>query len=312
MITADKLLGYPERIKKDKRPITADVFLTRRCNNACGYCTYTRHMRRNGAEMSAQRFSEALDRLIQLGVQGVILTGGGEPTVARCFDEVASMLEEKGMPYGINTNYNVYKECRPVYLKVSLDGWDEDSYKAERGVAQYGTVRENVTRYYSWKLENSPKTRVVLQMVAKDAKDVERFYSANMDLPCDCIVFRPVESRLGEWYGYESPKDVIEAVKSIHDPRVILNPKFWQISDKFGRCTANHCQIAVDEQCNVIYCCHKPYEIVGSLFDDDILEKKELYDTDMTLCDVPCRLTASNLVSDTVAKMETATDKMFI
>lgn len=312
MITNDKLLAFPERIEADKRPITADLFLTRRCNNACGYCTYTRHMRRSGPEMSEELFDRTLVKLIALGVKGVILTGGGEPTVAGCFSHATSSLELLGMPYGINTNLNKYVECKPAYLKVSLDGWDEDSYEASRGVRAYHRVRENIEAFWHWKQDNSPETKLVIQMVAKTSNDVAKFYEANRSLPCDTMVFRPIESRLGEWYSGVSASPVLDAVRSIDDDRVILNPKFTQLREFFDDCHASHLQIAVDECANVIYCCHKPYEVVGSVFDDDILEKKLRYATDMSMCDAPCRLTSSNLLVRRVAELEKMTDTAFI
>lgn len=67
-------------------------------------------------------------------------------------------------------------------------------------------------------------------------------------------------------------------------------------------CSAHWAQIAIDEKGNVIYCCHKPYEIVGHIMDDDILEKYAAAHTDMSMCDVPCRLTAPNLIFDEAKK----------
>lgn len=296
MITCDKLLAFPERIRSDRRPITADLFLTRRCNNACGYCTYTRHMRRSGPEMGPELFDRVLRRLMDLGVRGVILTGGGEPTVAQSFTHATAELERAGMPYGINTNFNRYVECRPAYLKVSLDGWDRESYLRARGVDAYQTVRGNIRRFWEWKSENSKETRLVVQMVATRAEDVARFWDANGDLPFDAMVFRPVESRLGGWYGTSDASDVVAAVDAIGDPRAFANPKFGQLHEGFGSCLGNHLQIAVDESANVVYCCHKPYEVVGSLFDPDILQRKEAFRTDMSACDVPCRLTSGNIL----------------
>lgn len=53
-------------------------------------------------------------------------------------------------------------------------------------------------------------------------------------------------------------------------------------------------QIAVNEHGQVMYCCHKPYEIIGHVMDRDILEIKEKARTDMARCDIPCRMTAPN------------------
>lgn len=52
--------------------------------------------------------------------------------------------------------------------------------------------------------------------------------------------------------------------------------------------------MAINENSEVMYCCHKPYEIIGKLSDKDIWEKREQFQTNMSMCDIPCRLTAPN------------------
>ena len=44
-----------------------------------------------------------------------------------------------------------------------------------------------------------------------------------------------------------------------------------------------------------MYCCHKPYQIIGHILDPDILEKKNRAATDMAGCDIPCRMTGPNM-----------------
>jgi hypothetical protein len=61
--------------------------------------------------------------------------------------------------------------------------------------------------------------------------------------------------------------------------------------------------ISLNEKGEVMYCCHKPYQIIGHIMDEDILAKKMAAVTDMSMCDIPCRMTAPNLE---VKKMEQA------
>lgn len=82
-IAGDKMLAHIGRVAGDHRPITADIFLTNYCNNRCPYCTYRRWDLEGGAySMTLAEFKTYAERLRALGVQGFILTGGGEPTVA--------------------------------------------------------------------------------------------------------------------------------------------------------------------------------------------------------------------------------------
>lgn len=302
-ISGHKMLAHVDRILNDHRPITADVFITNYCNNNCPYCTYHRWELEPGSRyMRYEDFVQYGTRLIDLGVEGIILTGGGEPTINPDFDKIAEWLSNRNIRWGINTNFNVLRYCKPAYLKVSLDGYDEDSYERSRGVRKYEKARENIQAYGEWKKEHSPETSLGIQMVAMDTESVFRFYEANKDLPVDYIVFRPVESTGGKYYKEDAiarmftPDEIMNAVKDLaeNDDRVTLNYKWDMLEEQQESCTAQWAQIAVNELGQVMYCCHKPYEIVGSLMDPDILEKKEKARTDMEMCDIPCRMTAPN------------------
>lgn len=299
-----KLIRYAERFET-MEPITADIFITNYCNNKCPYCTYHRWRLDPGSRfMSYDDFVKYSTRLISLGVKGIILTGGGEPTINPDFDKITKWLELSGISYGVNTNFNVFKEPSPVYLKVSLDGYDEESYKRRRGVYAYGRVIENIKKYR----ENGKHkdTSLGVQIVVNEPDEIERFYDAVKSLDVDYIVYRPIESTNRCAYSDGDIQTIVPImIKHIQtlkrsDPRVVINQK-WNQLDCFPKsCSANWAQIALDERGNVLYCCQKPYEIVGHIMDADILEKKRNFHTDISKCDVPCRMTASNQIWDYV------------
>lgn len=301
-ITGDKMLSHIDRIIGNNAPITADIFLNNYCNNNCPYCTYKRWEFDNDARyMAYEDFVRYATRLIDLGVLGFILTGGGEPTISKDFDKIVSWLDKNNIKYGINTNFNVYKEFNPVYLKVSLDAWDNESYARGRGVEKYDVVIENIKRFANYKTE---KTKLGIQLLAKSVKDVEKFYEKNCNLPVDYISIRPMESTGGSYYKNlllhdvdTHPETIITAIKRLKslDSRVVLNYKWLLLDEQQPTCTAQWAQIAINELGEVMYCCHKPYQIVGHILDEDILEKKKLVGTDMRMCDIPCRMTGPNL-----------------
>ncbi len=316
-ISASKLLFNLDRASGDFRPITADIFLNNYCNNECPYCTYKRWEHEPGAWfLKIHDFMMYAERLRELGVRGFILTGGGEPTINPDFDKITAWLDEQGYPYGINTNFNVYREPKPRYLKVSLDGWDEDSYERQRGVRRYERVKKNIIKYAEWKAENSPGTSLGVQMVATEVDDVFRFYEANKELPVDYMVYRPVESTAGAYYKDKANMDkvqpILEAVNKIRegDERVVLNFKFNLLDVACKKCFSNWAQIAMNEKGDIMYCCHKPYQIVGHVMDRSILSKKAQAETDMVMCDIPCRLTDANMLMQKVE--EGAKDPFFI
>lgn len=303
VISGDKLFYWVDRAVWSKRPITADIFLTDYCNNRCHYCTYDEWgIKKMYRHMPLENVKKYVSRMYDLGVRGFIFTGGGEPTIHPQFEEICQWMDEKGYSYGINTNFNDLRLVKPKFLKVSLDAWDEGSYKKIRGVANYGKVRQNIISYDAWRKEHSPNTSLGIQMVVVNACDIEKFYSANADLPVDYISFRPVESKQGEFYsGKQAAEQYLSIVEtlnslSVSDSRVKLNYKwkFIQPENKLSKCAANWSQIAINEKGQVMYCCNKPTEIVGHIMDDDILDKKARYNTNMELCRIPCRLTGPN------------------
>lgn len=298
-----------------------------RCH-CCDYCRETKVLKRpigiadlvaevygrweldTGAQaMRYEDFIAYAKRLAVMGVQGFILTGGGEPTINPDFEKIAGWLTENNFQWGINTNFNKLVKVKPNYLKVSLDAYSNESYEQLRGVAAYETVRENIKAYAAWKKENSPGTSLGIQQLVKEPEDVKRFYDANKDLDVDYMVFRPVESTAGSYYRDERKKRDAEEIKKIvsdmamDDERVTLNFKWGLLDRQEERCTASWAQMALNEKGEVMYCCHKPYQIIGHIMDEDILAKKMAAVTDMSMCDIPCRMTAPNLE---VKKMEQA------
>ena len=301
-----------------KKPITADFFLTNFCNNRCKYCTYKRwdKSRETARSISFEDFTRYTQILLHLGVQGIILTGGGEPTLCYDFDRICAWLEENRIPYGINTNFNVIKYIAPKYLKVSLDGYDRDSYGQIRGVDRYDDVVRNIREYAQWKRINKIPTSLGVQGVASDPQFVREFYWSVKKLDVDYIAIRPVESTCGEFY--EDPQHEVNRQRCVEelenissfDKRVIVNFKWYEPKTKFDSCRAQWSQIALDECGNVMYCCHKPYEIVCHITDCDVMDKKASYQTMMNMCDVPCRLTGAN---ETMRLIESDLDeKMFV
>ena len=294
------------RIVGNKIPITADIFLTTICNNACPYCTY----KRQGGNISSQdyisfeNFKCYVNILLSLGIKGIILTGGGEPTLNPDFEKITSWLEENQIPYGINTNFNIFKYCKPSYLKISLDGYDEKSYFEARGTNAYSKVISNIEFFIQWKKENSIHSKVGLQILVKNASEILNFYEAHKDLEIDYFNFRPNEDKNNKYSTTELDLILqnLEYLKGLDD-RVIINYKWHYLKDDKSQCLAHWSQFAIDTQGNVLFCCHKPQEIIGHITDKNILQKHALAKLNKATCDIPCRLTGPNNVLLNIASL---------
>lgn len=289
-ITNTKILNF---MKLPTKPVTADIFLTAFCNNKCKYCTYKRWGLDSNRYMTFEEFKNNVLILQNKGVKGFILTGGGEPTCSPDFDLITEYLEQNGIEYGINTNFNILKFIKPVYLKVSLDGYNAASYKNIRGVDKYHQVRQNIIKYDEWRKTNSPLTHLSIQCVGDSIKTIKKFYKANKDLPVDAINIRPIESTCGTHYP-EEPTKIIQFLEKFakQDPRIKISPKWYQTKSIPSICYANRTVIAINEKSEVLQCCHKPYKVLGSLsyFSNKLIPIEH----DTTGCDVPCRLSGPN------------------
>lgn len=291
MIRYNKLLNFVERIEGSRRPITADVFLTNFCNNKCIYCT--RYSHRNGEYMRLADFVDYAHRLINMGVKGFILTGGGEPTISPDFNKITDWLEKNNIQYGINTNLNKPIFCNPNFLKVSIDSGNPIQYAKIRGKDSLGAVINNLKNIIEY-TKNNNKTKVGVQCIATSREQAESFYVLVKDIDVAYIQFRPVETT-SDNYDYSQ---ILEYINSLDDDRIVRSFKYELLHYEPKYCFGNWSVITIDVNGNVPYCCHKPDDIVGHITDVDILQKLQEHKTDMSTCERPCRLSGVNKFLD--------------
>jgi MoaA/NifB/PqqE/SkfB family radical SAM enzyme len=292
-ITENKLLHYLDRVKGDNRPVTAELFLTNFCNHRCGYCRF----HHGKGYIDFEHFKQYAERLLELGVQGFILTGGGEPILNPDFDKITGWLEENNLEYGINTNFSKLKRIKPIYLKVSIDATTPEQYEEFRGVKphKYLEMIDNVKEYRKWQKQEGHNTTLGIQTLVMDEGHAANFYLAHRDLDVDYMVFRPMESRKAA-YDPDKARKIRREINNLSkvDKRVLVNYKWDMLTRRFETCFAAWSVLTINWNGEVQYCCHKPQEVVGHIMDRDILKKKQEFKTNMRTCENPCRLSGSN------------------
>ncbi len=300
-IVENKLIYNLDRVIGEKKPITADIFLTNYCNNKCPYCTYCRwgDFKTQNRYISYSDFVIMIQKLLDFGIRGFILTGGGEPTINPDFNLITEFLEHRKISYGINTNFVEYKEISPTYLKVSLDAYSREGYINKRGVNKYSQVIGNIKKYIMWKKKHGINTNIGIQLLVTEPEEIKSFYQEHKSLDVDYIVFRPYESTQGEYYNSVSREKVFKILLTLEeyarkDNRIVINYKWFNLDVKFDRCYAHWSQMAINEKLEIMYCCHKPYEVICNIQDKDAFQKWKNATTDIKKCDIPCRLTGPN------------------
>lgn len=144
--------GMLERLPKDVEDIGPPVHIrikpTNVCNQRCWYCSYRLKGVQLGQDMDERdviprdKMLEIVEDIAALGVRAATFSGGGEPFCYPYLEETASRLAEAGVQFASLTNgtrltgsiAEIFAH-RAAWLRISIDGWDDESYARQRRVA---------------------------------------------------------------------------------------------------------------------------------------------------------------------------------
>lgn len=152
-----KFAAYPDHISVLQRggavsPVHVQLILSDLCNEDCNFCAYrmsgytSNEMFNEGDNhnpnrmIPVERVLTLIDEMVDLGVEAVQLTGGGEPTVHPQFDLILEALLTKGLHVGLVTNGVKLSQraiellaCFPAsWVRVSFDAATPGLYEAIR------------------------------------------------------------------------------------------------------------------------------------------------------------------------------------
>lgn len=113
------------------KPIVAHVMPTDVCDKTCGFCSV---QRREKDALTFRQIKTFLDQLVPLGLKAVIVSGGGNPVLAKCretgggFNELIDMIHGMGLAVGLITNglkMKTYPCGRRSWLTVKPETLDK-------------------------------------------------------------------------------------------------------------------------------------------------------------------------------------------
>ena len=157
----EKIILHTEKVKSiihnddmDKTyPVSVELTLTNRCNLNCCYCSDKDLRNREGIyqELELNEAKRLFSDLKEGGTKGIVIEGGGEPTLHRDFDAIVQFAKKIGLSVGLITNgtqvidKNVLKEFQ--WIRVSLDASNSREYKNIKGVDAFENVLSNIALY---------------------------------------------------------------------------------------------------------------------------------------------------------------------
>lgn len=128
-------------------------------NNYCNsYCSYCYNSCRNNKYIDLNDFNKLINRLKNIGIQTIILSGG-EPTIHPKFINLLKILISKNMNFGMSTNgiaindeiLKIFSENN-AFIQVSLDTTDKNVYKEIRGVDKLNIVINNISKIINYNI----------------------------------------------------------------------------------------------------------------------------------------------------------------
>lgn len=149
-----KIFHYPEKLNsllperpEIRPPVHVRIKPTNVCGHHCWYCAYRYDDLQLGKDINLReviprdRMMEIIDDLIEMGVEAVTFSGGGDPFYYPHLEEAARKLADSPIRFASLTNgARLEGEKADIFahhaswVRISIDGWDAESYAKYRGV----------------------------------------------------------------------------------------------------------------------------------------------------------------------------------
>ncbi|MBB5159527.1 radical SAM protein [Saccharopolyspora phatthalungensis] len=129
-------------------PVVVDLDPTTFCDLACPECISGKLL--NQGRFTPERLGSLADEIIAMGVQAVILIGGGEPLAHRGTRSVLKTLGEAGIAVGVVTNGTLIKQnldelsTYASWVRVSVDAATRETFGIFRPDRKGGSVFDKV------------------------------------------------------------------------------------------------------------------------------------------------------------------------
>jgi MoaA/NifB/PqqE/SkfB family radical SAM enzyme len=182
----EKIDSLPEFEKKILPPVHVRIKPTNVCNHNCWYCAYRADNLQLGKDMKIKdyipehKMMEIIDDFEHLGVKAVTFSGGGDPFCYPYIIKAVRKLHKAGIKFACLTNGSrLQGEVAEVFAKkatwirISIDGWDNESYSEYRGVApeEFNRVIRNLENFSKLR----PKCYLGVCIIA-DQKNAAKLY----------------------------------------------------------------------------------------------------------------------------------------
>jgi len=282
-------------------PVTLDIDLTNRCNCKCPGCVGMRQTKRETLDRKA--LNSLLFDAKRIGVESVVFTGGGEPTLYPEFCSVLDYSSGLGLEMAVVSNgvilidkpdivKSIVKYC--TWIRISVDAGDRKMYQKTHGIDRYDKVVQGFKALAEEKKKQDSNITIGAAYLTCEAT------IPGIDACC-----RDVESA-GVDYFYlrpflenKTPVDVTEYTQHNNGHFEVIGAKAYEhLEDKrksYSRCGFGWWVSVVQADGNVTWCCRtrcNPKYTLGNIYEEDlgtILKRRRDVKVDFKDCAILCR-----------------------
>lgn len=157
----EKLYLFPEKIAALKNtadsihdlsyPISIELSLTNRCNFACVWCSDMDLRARMEDDMDLDVLKRLFADLKKGGTKGIVIEGGGEPTIHKNFKEAVNLAADLGFGVGLITNGSVALDKNILdkleWIRISLDASNSMEQITLKNTSSFDKVMSNIRTF---------------------------------------------------------------------------------------------------------------------------------------------------------------------
>ena len=182
----NKFVYHPKEItnflnNNGKSIISAHIAPTNTCNLHCNYCNQENRLK--GAELTLDTIKNFVDTLMERALKAVIVTGGGEPTLYKHFNELVKWLKSKNLSVALITNGTNNRAGRENIDTWDLFSWIRVSLNFLRGKLASVKIPTNVNDNIGFSMVYKNQT---LDMFKEVADIAEKYNARYVRVLPDC------------------------------------------------------------------------------------------------------------------------------
>ncbi len=287
----EKIDSLPRESSQILPPIHVRIKPTNACAHSCWYCAYKASELQLGQDMvtrdsiALDKMLEIIDDLDEMGVKAVTFSGGGDPFHYKHLLEAAKALAASNMAFASLTNgarlsgevAEVFSEAA-TWLRVSIDGWDAQSYSEYRRVkeTEFGRVIGNMEQFQKLGGKCVLGTSYIIDK--RNVHHIFEFARRMRDIGVDSVKMSPCitsnsgeeSNRYHEEFFHVAKNEIAKAQAELASDSFEINDAYHVLDSKFDKdyswCPYLQMLMVIGADLNVYACQDKAYNLEhGSL-----------------------------------------------